>query len=34
GPPLLPPIIVPSPPKDQPLPGLEQNRTKIKSPGG
>ena len=34
GPPLLPPIEVPSPPKDQTLPGLEQNSTKIKSPGG
>ena len=34
GPPLLPPIEVPSPPKDQTLPGLEQNNTKIKSPGG
>ena len=34
GPPLLPPIIVPNPPKDQPLPGLEQNGTRIKSPGG
>lgn len=34
GPPLLPPIEVPSPPRDQPLPGLEQNPTRIKSPGG
>jgi hypothetical protein len=34
GPPLLPPIEMPSPPKDQTLPGLEQNSTKIKSPGG
>ncbi|MFL1525648.1 hypothetical protein [Pseudomonas sp. O230] len=34
GPPLVP-IQMPSPPsKDQPLPGLEQNSTKIKSPGG
>jgi hypothetical protein len=31
---LLPPIEMPSPPKDQTLPGLEQNGTKIKSPGG
>ena len=34
GPPLLPPMPVPGPPKDQPLPGLEQNSTKNKSPGG
>lgn len=34
GPPLVP-IQMPSPPsKDQPLPGLEPNSTKIKSPGG
>ncbi|KOY01331.1 hypothetical protein [Pseudomonas nunensis] len=34
GPPLVP-IEMPSPPsKDQPLPGLEPNSTKIKSPGG
>ncbi|MDI2594421.1 hypothetical protein NYP20_07370 [Pseudomonas sp. N3-W] len=34
GTPLLPPIEMPSPPKDQTLPGLEQSATKIKSPGG
>ncbi|MGF6114011.1 hypothetical protein HKK52_13020 [Pseudomonas sp. ADAK2] len=34
GPPLVP-IEMPSPPsKDQPLPGLEQNGMKSKSPGG
>ncbi|ANI53177.1 hypothetical protein ACTJK9_14185 [Pseudomonas sp. 22082] len=34
GPPLVP-IEMPSPPtKDQPLPGLEQNDSKPKSPGG
>jgi hypothetical protein len=34
GPPLVP-IEMPSPPtKDQPLPGLEQNPSKAKSPGG
>ena len=34
GPPLVP-IEMPSPPtKDQPLPGLEQTGTKIKTPGG
>ncbi|MHC8390818.1 hypothetical protein ACYZTM_22860 [Pseudomonas sp. MDT2-39-1] len=34
GPPLVP-IEMPSPPsKDQPLPGLEPNSTKTKSPGG
>lgn len=34
GPPLVP-IEMPSPPsKDQPLPGLEQNPSKTKSPGG
>ena len=33
GPPLLPRIEMPNPPKDQTLPGLENN-TKIKSPGG
>ncbi|MGE8189365.1 hypothetical protein [Pseudomonas sp. NPDC086278] len=34
GPPLVP-IEMPSPPsKDQPLPGLDQNSTKNKSPGG
>lgn len=34
GPPLLPPIEVPNPPKDQTLPGLEPSTTKIKTPGG
>ncbi|MHC8321796.1 hypothetical protein ACYZT4_14060 [Pseudomonas sp. GB2N2] len=34
GAPLLPPIEMPNPPKDQTLPGLEQNETRIKSPGG
>ncbi|MEB0047962.1 MULTISPECIES: hypothetical protein [unclassified Pseudomonas] len=34
GAPLLPRIEMPNPPKDQTLPGLEQNSTKIKSPGG
>jgi hypothetical protein len=34
GPPLVP-IEMPSPPtKDQPVPGIEQNPTKAKSPGG
>ncbi|MGV8886660.1 MAG: hypothetical protein ACOH2P_01025 [Pseudomonas sp.] len=34
GPPLVP-MEMPSPPtKDQPLPGLEQNPSKAKSPGG
>ncbi|MCU0120484.1 hypothetical protein N8H74_19650 [Pseudomonas sp. B2M1-30] len=34
GPPLVP-IDLPTPPaKDQPLPGLEQNDTRSKSPGG
>jgi len=32
--PLLPPIEMPKPPKDQTLPGLEQNEAKAKSPGG
>jgi len=32
--PLLPRIEMPNPPKDQTLPGLEQNNTRIKSPGG
>ncbi|KJH87342.1 hypothetical protein UG46_07225 [Pseudomonas fluorescens] len=34
GPPLLPPIEVPRPPKDQPIPGLEPKPPKAKSPGG
>ncbi|OLF55667.1 hypothetical protein [Pseudomonas chlororaphis] len=34
GAPLLPPIDMPKPPKDQPLPGLQQNETKAKTPGG
>ncbi|MBK5416669.1 hypothetical protein [Pseudomonas sp. TH31] len=34
GSPPLVPIEMPSPPKDQTLPGLEQNSSKIKSPGG
>ena len=35
GGPALVPIEMPSPPvKDQPLPGLEQNDSKSKSPGG
>ncbi|WJV21580.1 MULTISPECIES: hypothetical protein [Pseudomonas] len=34
GAPLLPPIDMPKPPKDQTLPGLEQNGTKTKTPGG
>lgn len=34
GPPLLPPIEMPNPPKDQTLPGLEPSTTKIKTPGG
>ncbi|EJM21484.1 hypothetical protein PMI21_00599, partial [Pseudomonas sp. GM18] len=34
GPPLLPPIEMPNPPKDQTLPGLEPGTTKIKTPGG
>jgi hypothetical protein len=34
GPPLVP-IEMPSPPtKDQPVPGIEQNPSKAKSPGG
>lgn len=34
GPPLVP-MEMPSPPtKDQPLPGIEQNPSKVKSPGG
>lgn len=32
--PLLPPIDMPRPPKDQTLPGLEQNDSKPKTPGG
>ncbi len=31
---LLPPVELPSPPKDQTLPGLEQTQKKNKSPGG
>ena len=34
GSPLLPPIEMPNPPKDQTLPALEQNRQKAKTPGG
>jgi hypothetical protein len=34
GGPALAPIEMPSPPKDQTLPGLEQNSTKVKPPGG
>ncbi|AJO77136.1 hypothetical protein [Pseudomonas sp. MRSN 12121] len=34
GAPLLPPIDMPKPPKDQPLPTLEQNETKPRTPGG
>ncbi|MCU1750659.1 hypothetical protein [Pseudomonas sp. 6D_7.1_Bac1] len=34
GAPLLPPIEMPNPPKDQTLPALEQNQQKAKSPGG
>jgi hypothetical protein len=34
GEPLLPPIEMPNPPKDQTLPGLEQIQQKNKSPGG
>ncbi|WLH11399.1 hypothetical protein PSH58_21440 [Pseudomonas hefeiensis] len=34
GPPLLPPIEMPKPPKDQPIPGLEPKPAKAKSPGG
>ncbi|SFY09922.1 MULTISPECIES: hypothetical protein [unclassified Pseudomonas] len=34
GPPLLPPIEMPRPPKDQPLPGMESKPPKAKSPGG
>ncbi|AKK01351.1 MULTISPECIES: hypothetical protein [Pseudomonas] len=34
GPPLLPPIEMPHPPKDQPLPGMESQAPKAKSPGG
>ena len=30
----LPPIEMPKPPKDQPIPGLEPNPPKTKSPGG
>ena len=33
GAPLLPPIDMPKPPKDQTLPGLEQNDNKGKAPG-
>ncbi len=34
GAPLLPPIDMPKPPKDQTLPGLEQSENKSKTPGG
>ena len=34
GPPLLPPIEMPKPPKDQPIPGMEPKPPKTKSPGG
>ncbi|WP_434603065.1 hypothetical protein J3P91_06740 [Pseudomonas sp. Z4-7] len=34
GPPLLPPIEMPRPPKDQPIPGMEPKPAKAKSPGG
>jgi hypothetical protein len=34
GAPLLPPIDMPKPPKDQTLPGLEQSENKAKTPGG
>ncbi|MCI0997602.1 hypothetical protein FGE05_26520 [Pseudomonas sp. ICMP22404] len=34
GPPLLPPIEIPRPPPDQPLPGMEVKPPKAKSPGG
>ncbi|KAF1011424.1 MAG: hypothetical protein GAK32_00866 [Pseudomonas fluorescens] len=34
GEPLLPPIEMPKPPKDQTLPGLQQNDSKPKTPGG
>lgn len=34
GPPLLPPIEMPKPPKDQPIPGMEPKPVKAKSPGG
>ncbi|CDF93692.1 hypothetical protein BN844_3527 [Pseudomonas sp. SHC52] len=34
GPPLLPPIEIPRPPQDQPLPGMEVKPPKAKSPGG
>ncbi|MGE7956834.1 hypothetical protein ACQKQA_09580 [Pseudomonas sp. NPDC089530] len=33
GAPLLPPIDMPKPPKDQTLPGLEQNEAKAKASG-
>jgi len=33
GAPLLPPIDMPKPPKDQTLPGLQQNETKTRTPG-
>jgi hypothetical protein len=31
---LLPPIEMPKPPKDQPIPGMEPKPPKAKSPGG
>jgi hypothetical protein len=34
GAPLLPPIEMPKPPKDQPIPGMEPQPPKAKSPGG
>ncbi|MCS3419141.1 MULTISPECIES: hypothetical protein [Pseudomonas] len=34
GEPMLAPIVLPTPPKDQTIPGLQQNDIKPKSPGG
>jgi hypothetical protein len=34
GSPLLPPIEMPNPPKDQTLPALQQSQQKAKTPGG
>jgi len=34
GEPLLTPIVLPTPPKDQTIPGLQQNDIKPKTPGG
>ena len=34
GEPMLAPIVLPTPPKDQTIPGLQQNDIKPKTPGG